>query len=63
MRRRLLFVTPFSDNLQDPHDHPHDDQAQFSTPAILFGTFYQAASFGTMRFTFSITNAENRRIP
>ena len=63
MRRRLLFVTPSSDNFQDHRDRPRDGRVQFSTPAILFGTFYQAASFGTMRFTFSITNAENRRIP
>ena len=63
MRHRLLFVTPFSDNLQDPRGHPHGGRAQSSTPAIPCGAFYQAASFGTMRFTFSITNAENRRIP
>ena len=47
MRRRLLFVTPSSDNFQDHRDHPHDDQAQSCTPAIPFGTFYQAASSGT----------------
>ena len=63
MRRRLLFVTPSSDNLQDPRGHPHGDRAQFSTPAILYNVFCRAASFGTMRFTFSITSAENRRIP
>ena len=54
MRRRLLFVTPSSDNLWDHRDRPHDDQAQSCTPAIPFGTFYQAARSGTMRFTFSV---------
>ena len=54
MRHRLLFVTPSSDNFQDHRDHPHDDQARSCTPAIPFGTFYQVASSGTMRFTFSV---------
>ena len=70
MRHRLLFVTPSSDNFQDHRDHPHDDQAQSCTPAIPFGTFYQAASSGTMRFTFSVlisiisfANAKSRQIP
>ena len=70
MRRRLLFVTPSSDNLWDHRDRPHDDQAQSSTPVILCGAFCRAASSGTMRFTFSVlisiisfTSAENRRIP
>ena len=70
MRHRLLFVTPFSDNLQDPHGRPHGGRAQFSTPAIPCGVFCQAASSGTMRFTFSVlisiisfANAKSRRIP
>ena len=54
MRRRLLFVTPSSDNLWDHRDHPHDDQARSCTPAILCGAFCRAASRGTMRFTFSV---------
>lgn len=54
MRRRLLFVTPSSDNLWDHRDRPHDDQAQSSTPVILCGAFCRAASSGTMRFTFSV---------
>ena len=54
MKCRLLFVTPSSDNLWDHRDRPHDDQAQSSTPVILCGAFCQAASSGTMRFTFSV---------
>ena len=54
MRRRLLFVTPSSDNLQDPRDRHRDGRVQFSTPAILSSAFCQAASRGTMRFTFSV---------
>ncbi len=54
MRRRLLFVTPSSDNLWDHRDRPHDDQAQSSTPVILCGAFCRAASRDTMRFTFSV---------
>ena len=54
MRHRLLFVTPSSDNFQDHRDHPHDDQARSCTPAILSSAFCQAASRGTMRFTFSV---------
>ena len=70
MRRRLLFVTPSSDNLQDPRDRHRDGRVQFSTPAILSSAFCQAASRGTMRFTFSalisiisFANAKNRRSP
>ena len=54
MKCRLLFVTPSSDNLQDHHGRPHGGQAQSSTPVILCGAFCQAASSGTMRFTFSV---------
>lgn len=36
MRCRLLFVTPISDNLQDPRDRPRGGRGQFSTPTILF---------------------------
>ena len=38
--------TQASDNLQDPHGRPRDDQVQFSTPAIPCGAFCQAASHG-----------------
>ena len=69
MRRRLLFVTPSSDNLLDPRGHPRGGRVRFSTPAILSDASCRAASRGTMRFTFSSlisiissSNAKNRRI-
>lgn len=49
MRHRLLFVTPSSDNLQDPRGRPRGGRGQSSTPVILSGVSCQAASRGNQK--------------
>ena len=64
MRRRLLFVTPSSDNLWDHRDRPHDDQAQSSTPVILCGAFVelQAPALCVLRFLSLFPSSPLRKI-